>query len=137
MTMGGLGCVCVGGGGGLRLHRGAVVTLRCRRRRRHSRCCSNPSTQTALCSRQHGSPCDLHLWKTYGRSALPTEPGGQSCGVAYVTQTSQTPGGDERHSSSFARSTLSAQLRLFSASRCGPGGRERQLRRVKQWLRGL
>lgn len=55
-------------------------------------------------------PCDLHLWKTYGHSALPAEPGGQSCRVAYVTQTSQTPGGDERQSGSFARSTLSARL---------------------------
>lgn len=107
--MGGLWGVGEEGGGGLRLHRGAVVTLqRCRCSR--SRCCSNPSTQTAPCSRQHSSPCDLHLWKTYGHSALPAEPGGQSCRVAYVTQTSQTPGGDERQSGSFARSTLSARL---------------------------
>lgn len=38
------------------------------------------------------------------------KPGGQSSRVAYVTQTSQTPGGDEKQSGLFARSTLSALL---------------------------
>lgn len=66
---------CVGwvrvGRGRLCLHRGAVVTLQ-RRHRSHSRCCSNPSTQTAPCSRQHSSP----VISTYGRrmAALLSQP---------------------------------------------------------------
>lgn len=50
---------------------------------------------------QAAQACDLHLWKMYGCCAL-CKTWGQICRSTYVTQTSQTPGWDERCAAHFS-----------------------------------